>query len=567
MSTANRKPLTRYFINLSFRRKLLLIYLIVLLIPVAVFGSIAYEVTRARYWEQAIRSINIQVDEQTDKIDGRIQQAEQALYSFALNERMISSLQREYESFYAFVEEYTNNIAPSFTISSKLNPNLIGWRLYTNGPLSAYGSLATPVEGVDTEPWFQALMTRKGIVWHTRGKLMNASTWQVCVFNPRLINVIQFHFNMQAMFADTELSAVEHMLQVRDAEGRVVYGWDGFAEPLAPDMQQTEIDVQGERTSVFSRALSPAGWRLYYFVPSSQLSFGSTLLVVLMAAFLTLAVLLSSAGVIFSRTLIHRMESLNAKVKRAAGADSTQELRTDANDEIGQLSNSVAAMLEESRCLQKKMYESKLALREAELTALQAQIKPHFLYNSLSLINWYAIRIDNSEISEIALMLCQFYRTMLNHGQMFISVREEWMNVEAYLAIQQMFHNHLLTVEASLSPEAESCLIPHFIVQPLIENAIEHGVDKRKSKGGMLRFFCRLEGDAILWQVEDDGPGFVQEDPQSAIHHKAKGYGLSNVDDRLRILYGDRYHILLENRPEGGARVTLILPKQAEENP
>ena len=567
MKAASREPSARFFVNLSFRRKLILTYLIVLLIPVAIFGGAAYEVTRARYLEQAIQSVNIQVDEQADKIDSRIEQAEQALYSFALDKRMISSLQREYESFYAFVEEYTDSIAPAFTIGSKLNPNLVGWRLYTNGPLSAYGALVTPVERVEEEPWFQALMARKGTVWHVQDGLMNASVWQVCVFNPRLINVIQFRFDLEAMFADTELSAVDHALQVRDAAGRVVYGQGGFGGPLEPDMRGTEIDVQGERTAVFSRSLAPAGWRLCYFVPSSQLSFGSALLVVLMAALLALTVLLAGAGVIFSRTLIHRMESLNAKVKRAACADSALELRTDARDEIGELSNSVAAMLEESRRLTRKMYESKLALREAELTALQAQIKPHFLYNSLSLINWHAIRIDNAEISEIALMLCQFYRTMLNHGQTFIRVREEWMNVEAYLAIQQMFHNHRLSIEASLSPEAEECLIPHFIVQPLVENAIEHGVDKKKSKEGALRLSCRLEGDAILWQVEDDGPGFVQEDPQSAIHHKTQGYGLGSVDDRLRILYGSRYRILLENRPQGGARVTLSLPRQAGGDP
>ena len=105
MKAASREPRARFFVNLSFRRKLILTYLIVLLIPVAIFGGAAYEVTRARYLEQAIQNVNIQVDEQADKIDSRIEQAEQALSSFALDEWMISSLQREYESFYAFVEE------------------------------------------------------------------------------------------------------------------------------------------------------------------------------------------------------------------------------------------------------------------------------------------------------------------------------------------------------------------------------------------------------------------------------------------------------------------------------
>lgn len=563
-----REVTIRRFNNLSFRRKILLTVIILLFVPVSIFGGILYQIVSKNYYEQALQSVNIQIDEKTDKLNGRFDRGEQALYQFALDSRIVASLQQEYKDFAEFVEEYTQMIAPSFVIMTKLNPMIQRWHLYTNGPLNRFRTVATPISEVEEETWFQLLTANKGTVWTVREGKLNAEVWQPVIFSPKLRNVIEFQYDLSAMFEDLELTGVDFEVQVRNLNDGIVYG---FREDVPGLLQENrageEMEIDGVQVNVFSRDLKPNDWKLCYFVPSSQLLFGekyflaAETIIVVLTSFILIII-----GSVFSKILIDRIETLNENVKSVAYSGISQPLHTETQDEIGELSNSVAVMFEENQRITREVYENKLALKKAELTALQAQIKPHFLYNSLSLINWYAIRSNQSEISEMAVMLGKFYRTMVNQGDIYLRVLEEWQCVEAYLFMQRMFHNGRMELEMSITKEAKECIMPHFIIQPLVENAIEHGIDKRKSRDGWIRVLCWIEDGQVCWCVEDDGPGFEQEDPQTVLEMQSSGYGIHNVKERLSILYENRYSLHLENRIEGGARVLLKIPEKYSED-
>jgi two-component system sensor histidine kinase YesM len=305
------------------------------------------------------------------------------------------------------------------------------------------------------------------------------------------------------------------------------------------------------------------GWGLRYFVPSSALLEGrDSLLVGLLTLLLLLTALLMGLSVLLSRVLIGRVELLSHKVNAVVSTGAIEELHVPERDEIGVLSNSVAQMIEESQRMTRLMYESKIALREAEIELLQMQIKPHFLYNTLSLINWRAIKSGDHEISQIALMLTQFYRTMLNNGRNVTLVSDEWMTVEAYLHIQLLFHNRNFDADMRLDERISSCHMPNLLLQPLVENAIEHGLDMLRGVRGKLRVTGSKNGQMLRFEIEDNGPGFSRESLRTARTQCSENYGLKNIDERLRLLYGDSYILSFTNLPEGGALVVLEIPPE-----
>ena len=150
-------------------------------------------------------------------------------------------------------------------------------------------------------------------------------------------------------------------------------------------------------------------------------------------------------------------------------------VNSNAGDEIGLLVRSFRSMMDEINRLIHEVYENKIALKEFELKALTAQINPHFLYNSLSVINWMAIRSNQREISKVTLSLSMFYRTALSKGQDMVTVDNCIQNIKAYLDIQLVMHDNDFQVIWDIDPEVKGDIVPKLLLQPVVENALEHG--------------------------------------------------------------------------------------------
>ena len=154
-----------------------------------------------------------------------------------------------------------------------------------------------------------------------------------------------------------------------------------------------------------------------------------------------------------------------------------------------------------------------LNLRATELKLLQAQINPHFLYNSLSLINWKAIMADQTEISEMAQLLSTFYRTTLNKGKSVTTVKGEWDNTCSYIRIQSIMHSGKFDVEQHVEASMMDCEMLNLILQPLVENAIGHGLDHKEGNGKKKLWVSGREaGDVLEFEVKDNGCGIPEED-------------------------------------------------------
>lgn len=206
--------------------------------------------------------------------------------------------------------------------------------------------------------------------------------------------------------------------------------------------------------------------------------------------------------------------------------------------------------------------KNKIALKEFELKALTAQINPHFLYNSLSIINWMAIRSHQKEISKVTLSLSMFYRTALSKGQDMVTVDNCIQNIRAYLDIQLVMHDNDFQVIWVIDPEVKGDIVPKLLIQPVVENALEHGLDMKEEGEKILKLIFVQDGTDVLLAVEDNGPGMEQKEADKLVTYQASGYGLKNVNDRIKLLYGDSYEIRVLSKVGEGTRVEMRIPRK-----
>jgi two-component system sensor histidine kinase YesM len=251
-----------------------------------------------------------------------------------------------------------------------------------------------------------------------------------------------------------------------------------------------------------------------------------------------------------------------------------QALMTSDNvDEITELGLSFNIMIGKIRDLLDSKLKEHEELKKAELRALQAQINPHFLYNTLDTIIWMAEANRTAEVVEIVRALSSFFRLSLSKGKDWVTIGEELERIKSYLTIQKMRYRDILDYRFEADEAVLGYTVLKLSLQPLVENALYHGV-KNKRQGGTIIVRALPRGpDEILLEVEDDGIGFMPDklaqvqaslaDDSGEIKMEG-GFGIDNVNKRIRLYYGKPYGLLIQSEYQVGTRVTLVIPAQLE---
>ncbi|QHW29942.1 sensor histidine kinase [Paenibacillus rhizovicinus] len=227
-------------------------------------------------------------------------------------------------------------------------------------------------------------------------------------------------------------------------------------------------------------------------------------------------------------------------------------------DEVGTIGETFKRISSENEELSARLVHSELKEREAELRALQAQIKPHFLYNTLDSIYWMARLQKNQEAAQMALSLSESFKLSLNKGKETIPVYKELQHIDHYMTIQNIRYNNRFTYHADIDESIMSIEILKLIVQPLVENAIYHGLEPKLGTG-KIEVTGRMEGEYLVFVVEDDGVGIVD---MSVVD---KGYGLTNVKDRIELYYGATSIFRMTSEAGAGTKVEVRFKPCREE--
>jgi len=241
-------------------------------------------------------------------------------------------------------------------------------------------------------------------------------------------------------------------------------------------------------------------------------------------------------------------------------------------DELTELSRSFNAMIGKIRELLDEKIEEQRRLKKAEFKTLQAQINPHFLYNTLDTIIWKAEANQKDQIIELVQALSSFFRITLSKGQDWITIGEEVEHVRSYLRIQSMRYRDILTYTIDVDEEILHGTILKLMLQPLVENALYHGIKNKRGGGTIAVRGYRLgEGQALL-EVEDNGIGIAADELAQLREGLADesrrddigehGFGIYNVHQRIKLYYGRQFGLSIESEPQWGTKVSLTIPLQ-----
>lgn len=237
-------------------------------------------------------------------------------------------------------------------------------------------------------------------------------------------------------------------------------------------------------------------------------------------------------------------------------------------EEVQILSDGIENMVGHLKRQIEKNTQQEKQRRRTELALLQAQINPHFLYNTLDTIIWL---IESGEINEAVKMvgsLSNYFRFSLSRGKNMITLAEEEQHIRSYLEIQQMRYRDLMEYEIHIPDHLKGFILPKLTLQPLVENALYHGLKNRRRKG-FIHVTGREENGCLILEVEDDGPGMteqrLQEVRASLTEDKREGFGLRTVHQRIQILFGAEYGLKLESTPDVGTKVIVTLPMKTSD--
>ena len=235
-------------------------------------------------------------------------------------------------------------------------------------------------------------------------------------------------------------------------------------------------------------------------------------------------------------------------------------------DEVGLLSDSMNDMIDKINSLLEQVKGEQTRLRKAEFQLLQSQINPHFLYNTLDAIVWLAESGEQKQVVHMVGSLSDFFRTSLSQGKDIVTIREELVHVKSYLAIQQVRYQDILQYEIHVPEELNIYLIPKLTIQPVVENALYHGVKNRRGVGTIEILGIPGE-DSFYIEVKDTGIGMTPErlsEVRTAIREKKSDksdvYGLYNVNERIRLNFGEAYGIEIDSAYQAGTTVRIHLP-------
>lgn len=328
-----------------------------------------------------------------------------------------------------------------------------------------------------------------------------------------------------------------------------------------------EKKKEGQKEYYITRQnVDGASWQMILIIPENEYEDQYTFLwlsaALMLGSMIAVIVLMSY---LLSGYYVGRLKKLNVEMTGLESGNLNANLPiTTEEDEFEEIYHNFNGMVQEVQRLMQEHYQLGKEVKMAEVRALQAQINPHFLYNTLDLINWISMDYGAEEIGTLTWNLARFYRLSLNHGKSLISIGEEVEHVEVYVNIENYHFDNAISLEVDVPEELKSYACLNIILQPFVENAIVHGIaEKPDIESCEIRICARREEQDIVFSVQDDGPGVdvkeMQKETQQDIRTAQHGYGVRNINFRLKLCFGEKYGVTyLES--EKGTHVEIKIP-------
>ncbi len=331
------------------------------------------------------------------------------------------------------------------------------------------------------------------------------------------------------------------------------------------------LDTIVNNYNYISKKSDYTSWTIVQATPYKEImsSVNKTRYIIFGIILIALAIILFIVR-IYTNSMVKPIKQLMGEMEKVKKEDFDVYADDCRGDEFGELAQDFNLMVKKIRILIEEDYKKKLILQDAEYKYLRAQINPHFIYNTLDSINWLAINVGQKEISRITIALGRLLRRSISGKQNVIRLGDELEGINDYITIQKLRYGERLNFEANVPADYISCVIPRSTLQPIIENALVHGLNN-KSGSGRIEVSARHVENTLELIIKDDGIGMTSERINQVMEEDIEedveghtGVGLKNVHNRIKLLFGEAYGIQLESIIDKGTIITIRVPLKLE---
>lgn len=574
------RKIKTFFMNLPLRGKLLVLFLFASVIPLLFVSFYSYSVTERQLVSQTHENMHSMNSQINNNIENRLETYKQISSLLYMDTTLKEYLSQTYDKSIEFVEayDYINDLLYGVMAA---NADIHAITLYPyNETIPSDGLFVKHVdERLRSQSWYEKLSKSYGDAIYS---IVNSDeaifTLARLLNNHRLqypYGILTIDIKENVLYSLYEKETLNKDIYIINADGIVLSAKnkEQISKPLSSligsgpwengNVGTFETDIDGAQSLIVFNSMK-FGWKTVSVVPLSlvlsdvQQATNRMLLISGLSVVLAVALIFLT-----SRYFSNRFQTLYRYIRKVENEDFIFDVQGWGRDEVGQLAEAFHSMRRRLNELINEVYKKEILKKEAELYALQSQINPHFLYNTLSIISSLALRNHDPEVGRVVSHLSNFYKTSLNKGKKNILVQKELEITRHYIAIQQTRFENLFRVHWQIDESLYPYLTLKLMLQPFVENAILHAVwDDNHSLNIVIRLF--READGMIFEVVDDGAGMTAEQANNALQsHMDAGYGIRNVHERIQLAYGPGYGIELFSRRGIGTQVRIKLPLHA----
>lgn len=598
MNKNHHRYLLKNFKDLTIRTKLLLSYLILIFIPLGILAAISYvsvsnvlesQIRRSssQSFDQAYTFLNFQVKSMINSSD--------IVYFNTDVQAVLTKSRASYEN--DLVQQNIDVIHLDEFFNGFKNTEVIyrvaiyvpGWMTY-----SEQGVNFINMDTFMSSAVYQKLMLSKNkVYWLPPESIRNDISYLSPVSAISLLRKIRNSDQINDFIGIIKVSVLESnikdiIIKASTTQEGVVYlqnsentiiscssnenlknlelGSNNSTSLAGKAMSWETVTIGLNRFAITSKVVENTDWTMISAIPYSEiLAQGNKIRNLLLILLLVIGVIAYGLATIISTSTVKRIKLLMKNMEKVQQGELDFNISSESNDEIGKLINSFNYMVTRISMLIAEQYQSGKEIKNAELKALQAQINPHFLYNTLDLINWKAIDNDVPEIALIAHSLAKFYKLSLNKGREIVSIEDEIDHIKNYVQIQNMRFDNRINLVINIDPFIRQYRILKIILQPIVENSILHGIlENRNKQEGVINISSHLVNNTLVLIVEDNGIGMTMEKAQEILTTDSiadtHGYGVQNVNQRIKLYYGQQYGLSYWSSPGEGTKVEITIP-------
>lgn len=579
--------------------------ILIITIPLAVMSWFIYLFSVQSIKNEYQNSANLILSNLSFNIDQYLQSIEKG----TLNAQLDSSLQDSLYRWLQHPEEDQNyqyrNVIEQFVSTIEITIKNVdsvqiyaGNRVFYSADFNRYSYVETDFLN---KPWYQEILNGKGKVvlfgTHKPFHRMNGNQEASVISIGRVINITGSKRPLGVILVDLRPDSLKEILNLSensnqrfmivDEKGNTVYASArDYNEQSEPDHEEMMLEksvleqvtshasgnfyasVLGTPSYINFVTSDYSGWKVIQYVDEKQMMKNAELLRVILFGFAACSILVALLFLAILSARVTKPIILLSRQVRAVGSGNLNiQLNTQRKDEFGILYQGISNMAEDLKHHLEKSSDMMAKQKIAQYGALKSQINPHFLANALESIQMKAVISGQRDIAEMIGMLGRMFRTHIQTGKELVPLEEELKHTRLYIQIQQMRFGDKIQYTEHCEPEALQQPVIHFSLQPLIENAIVHGLE-RKVGPGHLEVSAKVTGQMMQIEIKDDGSG-MSEDELNDLRNKLQDsassldmehIGIKNVHDRIKYHFGDMYGLHVESSPASGTTVTILYP-------